>query len=139
MPSAPINAVRRLYGSTAPLFGCRSLWQKTFYSATPPLDRCGKEIFYRYINISTAPFPWAIQSQYYRLVEAFKNHDTTAILTASANLGHYVADAHVPLHLHSNHRWAAYQTTRHTRAIGKAACPNYLQQTIIATQAKHDI
>jgi hypothetical protein len=47
--------------------------------------------------------PWAIQSQYYRLVEAFKNHDTTAILTASANLGHYVADAHVPLHLHSNH------------------------------------
>lgn len=47
--------------------------------------------------------PWAIQSQYYRLVEAFKKHDTTAILTASANLGHYVADAHVPLHLHSNH------------------------------------
>lgn len=47
--------------------------------------------------------PWAIRSQYYRLVEAFKNHDTTAILTASANLGHYVADAHVPLHLHSNH------------------------------------
>ena len=47
--------------------------------------------------------PWAIQYQYYRLVEAFKKHDTTAILTASANLGHYVADAHVPLHLHSNH------------------------------------
>jgi hypothetical protein len=47
--------------------------------------------------------PWAIQSQYYRLVEAFKKHDTTAILTASSNLGHYIADAHVPLHLHSNH------------------------------------
>ena len=47
--------------------------------------------------------PWAIQSQYYRLVDAFKRHDTTAILTASANLGHYIADAHVPLHLHSNH------------------------------------
>ena len=47
--------------------------------------------------------PWAIQYQYYRLVEAFKKHDTTTILTASANLGHYVADAHVPLHLHSNH------------------------------------
>jgi hypothetical protein len=47
--------------------------------------------------------PWAIQSQYYRLVQAFKKHDTTAILTASANLGHYIADAHVPLHLHSNH------------------------------------
>ena len=47
--------------------------------------------------------PWALQYQYYRLVEAFKKHDTTTILTASANLGHYVADAHVPLHLHSNH------------------------------------
>lgn len=47
--------------------------------------------------------PWAIQSQYYRLVEAFKKHDTTAILNASSYLGHYVADAHVPLHLHSNH------------------------------------
>ena len=47
--------------------------------------------------------PWAIQYQYYRLVDAFKTHDTTAILTASANLGHYVADAHVPLHLHSNY------------------------------------
>lgn len=47
--------------------------------------------------------PWAIQTQYYRLVEAFKAHDTTAILTASSYLGHYVADAHVPLHLHTNH------------------------------------
>ena len=37
------------------------------------------------------------------MVEAFKAHDTTAILTASANLGHYVADAHVPLHLLSNY------------------------------------
>lgn len=47
--------------------------------------------------------PWAIQTQYYRLVEAFKNHDTTAILNSSSYLGHYVADGHVPLHLHSNH------------------------------------
>jgi len=47
--------------------------------------------------------PWAIQSQYYRLVDAFKKHDTTAILTASAYLGHYIGDAHVPLHMHSNY------------------------------------
>lgn len=43
--------------------------------------------------------PWEIQYQYYRLVNAFKKHDTTAILKTSANLGHYIADAHVPLHL----------------------------------------
>jgi hypothetical protein len=47
--------------------------------------------------------PWAIQYQYYRLVRAFKAHDTTAILNASSYLGHYVADAHVPLHLTENY------------------------------------
>jgi hypothetical protein len=47
--------------------------------------------------------PWAIQSQYYRLVRAFKAHDTTAILHASVYLAHYVADAHVPLHLTVNY------------------------------------
>jgi hypothetical protein len=47
--------------------------------------------------------PWTIQFEYYRLVKAFKDHDTTAILNISANLGHYVADAHVPLHLTVNY------------------------------------
>ena len=47
--------------------------------------------------------PWAIQYNYYKLVTAFKGHDTTGILTASANLGHYIADAHVPLHLTQNY------------------------------------
>ncbi|SDD60837.1 S1/P1 Nuclease [Mucilaginibacter pineti] len=47
--------------------------------------------------------PWTIQYQYYKLVRAFKAHDTTGILSASANLGHYVADAHVPLHLTLNY------------------------------------
>ena len=47
--------------------------------------------------------PWTIQSNYYYLVKAFKAHDTTAILNASANLGHYIADAHVPLHLTQNY------------------------------------
>jgi hypothetical protein len=47
--------------------------------------------------------PWTIQYQYYKLVRAFKAHDTTAILNTSANLGHYIADAHVPLHLTQNY------------------------------------
>lgn len=46
--------------------------------------------------------PWVIQYNYYWLVKAFKAHDTTAILKTSANLGHYIADAHVPLHLTQN-------------------------------------
>jgi hypothetical protein len=47
--------------------------------------------------------PWEIQYQYYRLVDAFKKHDTIDILKTSANLGHYIADAHVPLHLTQNY------------------------------------
>lgn len=47
--------------------------------------------------------PWVIQNNYYWLVKAFKAHDTTAILKTSANLGHYIADAHVPLHLTQNY------------------------------------
>lgn len=46
--------------------------------------------------------PWVIQYNYYWLVKAFKAHDTSAILKTSANLGHYIADAHVPLHLTQN-------------------------------------
>lgn len=47
--------------------------------------------------------PWSIASNYYWLVKAMKRHDTTAILTLSANLGHYVSDAHTPLHLTENY------------------------------------
>lgn len=47
--------------------------------------------------------PWTIQHYYYKLVQAFKDKDTTAILRTSANLGHYIADAHVPLHMTENY------------------------------------
>lgn len=47
--------------------------------------------------------PWTIQHYYYKLVQAFKDKDTIAILRTSANLGHYIADAHVPLHMTENY------------------------------------
>lgn len=47
--------------------------------------------------------PWAITSNYYWLVKAFKAHDTTSILKTSANLAHYLSDAHTPLHLTQNY------------------------------------
>ena len=53
--------------------------------------------------IKYGTLPWTIQANYYRLVKAFKEHDTIAILNTSANLGHYIADAHVPLHLTKNY------------------------------------
>jgi hypothetical protein len=39
----------------------------------------------------------------YRLTEAFKEKNQTRILKLSADIGHYIADAHVPLHASSNH------------------------------------
>lgn len=47
--------------------------------------------------------PWAIQRTYYRLVRAFAEHNKEHILYFSAVLGHYVADAHVPLHCTRNY------------------------------------
>ncbi|RYE36201.1 MAG: S1/P1 Nuclease [Sphingobacteriaceae bacterium] len=47
--------------------------------------------------------PWSIQRNYYRLVQAFKDLDSAKILKYSADLGHYIADAHVPLHMTSNY------------------------------------
>lgn len=47
--------------------------------------------------------PYIIEQQYYRLVKAFKNQDKDAIINISADLGHYIADAHVPLHACSNY------------------------------------
>lgn len=47
--------------------------------------------------------PWQIQKSYYKLVNAFKDKDSSRILIYSAYLGHYIADAHVPLHTTQNH------------------------------------
>lgn len=47
--------------------------------------------------------PWHIQVMLARLTRSFKEHDVAGILKNSADLGHYVADAHVPLHASSNH------------------------------------
>jgi hypothetical protein len=47
--------------------------------------------------------PWWIQTMQFRLTEAFKAKDQARILKLSAEIGHYISDAHVPLHAHSNH------------------------------------
>lgn len=47
--------------------------------------------------------PWWLQTMLYRLTDAFKNKDQSKILKYSAEIGHYMADAHVPLHATRNH------------------------------------
>lgn len=47
--------------------------------------------------------PWHIDRMYYRLRDAFLLRDPRRILKLSAELGHYVGDAHVPLHTTENY------------------------------------
>jgi hypothetical protein len=47
--------------------------------------------------------PWHVQVMYYRLRDAFLERNPDKIITVSAELGHYIADAHVPLHTTKNY------------------------------------
>lgn len=47
--------------------------------------------------------PWHMMRVKYYLTQAFLNQDADQILKISADLGHYVGDAHVPLHTTSNY------------------------------------
>ena len=59
---------------------------------------CGEDSLNRYGIV-----PWWIQTMLYRLTDAFLKRDLFSILKISAELGHYISDAHVPLHACSNH------------------------------------
>ncbi|MEO8403570.1 MAG: zinc dependent phospholipase C family protein [Chitinophagaceae bacterium] len=47
--------------------------------------------------------PWWLQTMLARLTNAFKEKNQSKILKYSAEIGHYIADAHVPLHTSKNH------------------------------------
>jgi len=47
--------------------------------------------------------PWQIYRTYQHLVKAFSEKDANRIIRHSADLGHYLADAHVPLHTTKNY------------------------------------
>lgn len=47
--------------------------------------------------------PWEVTKVYGKLVKAFKEEKRDSVLFYAADLGHYVSDAHVPLHTTTNH------------------------------------
>lgn len=53
--------------------------------------------------LSRGIVPWHIEATYKKLVNAFYKKDIPRIIKLSADLGHYTADAHVPLHTTSNY------------------------------------
>lgn len=74
-----------------------------------PLDafpKTTKEAYTKYDSTflnKTGYLPWYIQNLTDKLTQAFKKKNKSEILFISAELSHYVADAHMPLHTSSNY------------------------------------
>ena len=79
--------------------------------------------------------PWIIQDRWRDLVEAFREGDPAKVALATAILGHYIGDAHVPLHTTVNHdgqltdqrgvhsRWESGLVERHITADDLTVLP----------------
>jgi len=70
------------------------------------LPRDWKEAVQKYTEDSLMKYgivPWHVTVMLHRLTFAFKSKDYSAILKNCAEIGHYISDAHVPLHANSNH------------------------------------
>lgn len=52
---------------------------------------------------SNGILPWFIDEMMVKLTKAFKDKNRAEILFLAADLGHYIADAHMPLHTSANH------------------------------------
>jgi hypothetical protein len=69
--------------------------------------------------------PWWVQTMLYKLTDAFKEKNQVKILKLSAEIGHYIADAHVPLHANSNHN-GQYSDQRGIHGFWESRIPELL-------------
>lgn len=69
--------------------------------------------------------PWWIQIMQQRLTNAFKEKSKAKILKLSAEIGHYIADSHVPLHANSNHD-GQYTNQKGIHAFWESRIPELL-------------
>ncbi|MBA2746980.1 MAG: S1/P1 Nuclease [Flavisolibacter sp.] len=72
--------------------------------------------------------PWWIMVMQRRLTAAFRDKDKNRILKISAELGHYISDAHVPLHTSSNHN-GQYTNQRGIHGFWESRIPELLAET----------
>jgi hypothetical protein len=98
---------KRRYSDAAE--ACRHYLDADHYECCAPIDTIPhkwKDAVAKYTEDTLRAYgivPWHIQVMMYRLTEAFKEKNKSRILKLSADLGHYVADAHVPLHSTENY------------------------------------
>lgn len=80
--------------------------EKFDYSTSKSMPHSLDEAYKKYTKDSVDKYgslPWTIQEVMEKLTKAMKEKSRPDILFLSANLGHYIADAHMPLHTTENH------------------------------------
>src|SRR5665648_529402 len=58
--------------------------------------------------LKNGTLPWVTDSTYHVLVQQFKSKEWTKAVLTAADLGHYVGDGHMPLHLTLNYDCLLY-------------------------------
>lgn len=77
--------------------------------------------------LSNGIVPWWIQVMLQRLTGAFKDRNASLILKWSAEIGHYIADAHVPLHACHNHN-GQYTNQSGIHGLWESRIPELLEK-----------
>lgn len=102
-----VDPDQRRYTDTAE--ACRHYIDLDHYEKALPIDTLPKywkqavEKFSADTLFAYGIVPYHVQIMLYRLTKAFEEKNLAAILRLSADIGHYVADAHVPLHTTENY------------------------------------
>lgn len=88
---------------------CRHYIDLDHYEVCVPIDtvpKSWKDAVAKYSEDTLNAYgivPWYVGLMKYKLTEAFKEKNIERILKLSADIGHYMADAHVPLHATENY------------------------------------
>jgi hypothetical protein len=93
---AVVNEAPRHY-IDAEAYGDSALWKMPF-TWKEAIEKIGEDSLMKHGIV-----PYHIQGMKHQLIKAFQNKDGRNILRISAEIGHYIADANVPLHTTSNY------------------------------------
>ena len=97
-----VKADRRRYA--VPQEGARHYIDMDYYGTDLPRNWDELVSNYPQDSIEThGILPWHLAVMKFRLTKAFKETNIKSILRISSDAGHYIADAHVPLHTTSNY------------------------------------
>lgn len=82
---------------------CRHYLDFEAYDSIPVFYSEAKQLYHPDTLLRHGSLPWNIQLVYQRLVNAWVHKEALLIVKYSSELGHYLADAHVPLHTTANY------------------------------------